>query len=291
MGEYSMKKLIVLFFLITATRGNVHAQQDSVSDNMVLIKGGTFMMGSEANPHGRNRGNENEYPRHQVSVNDFYMSKYEITQGQYFEVTGDNPSSNKNNPDDKTADGWKKLPVESVSWFDTLVFCNRLSIREKLKPVYSVKGSVDPDDWGDNYKGRGTVEMDIKANGYRLPTEAEWEYACRAGTTTRFNTGDTITTDQANYSPTFRELTRGLMTVGSFAPNAWGLYDMHGNVSEWCWDGGRSYSSEPQNDPVGASSWGVRGGNAFSRERDLRSANRNYVSNQLIGFRVVRNAQ
>jgi formylglycine-generating enzyme required for sulfatase activity len=147
------------------------------------------------------------------------------------------------------------------------------------------------------------VTWNPNADGYRLPTEAEWEYACRAGTTTPFNTGNNITTDDANYngnSPynnhargTYREKTT---EAGAFAPNAWGLYDMHGNVWEWCWDWHGSYRSSAQTNPGGAtagSSRENRGGSWFNNGQNLRSGNRNYYMPSIrynnLGFRLVRN--
>jgi len=146
------------------------------------------------------------------------------------------------------------------------------------------------------------VTWNKNANGYRLPTEAEWEYACRAGTATQFSTGNNITTSQANYNGnypynnnakgTYREKT---ITVGSFAPNAWGLYDMNGNVWEWCWDWYRGYGSVAQTDPVGASSGASRvkrGGSWGDNARDVRSAYRSYGTPSDrggdLGFRLVR---
>jgi formylglycine-generating enzyme required for sulfatase activity len=242
--------------------------------NMVRVKGGTFQMGSPSGEAGRNI---NEDP-HTVRVGSFYMGKYEVTQREWQEVMGSNPSYFKG------AD----LPVENVSWYDAIEYCNKWSIKEGLSPAYTRNG--------DN------VTWNRNANGYRLPTEAEWEYACRAGTATPFNTGNNITTAQGNYDGnylyngnekgTYREMT---WEVGRGAANGWGLYDMHGNVREWCWDWYREYGSGSQTDPSGPASGShrvLRGGDWFNSARYLRSAYRSndWPSNRgnRYGFRLVR---
>jgi formylglycine-generating enzyme required for sulfatase activity len=244
------------------------------SNSFVRLAGGTFTMGSPSNEPQR----DNDEVQHQVTISAFYMGKYQVTQAEYEAVMGTNPS-------------WfngSNLPVECVSWYDAAEFCNRLSQREGLTLAYSGSGDNIISNWN--------------ANGYRLPTEAEWEYACRAGTTTPFSTGNNITTSQANYygygpynnnaAGIYRETTT---PVGSFAPNPWGLYDMHGNVWEWCWDWYGSYSSGAQNNPRGPVSGDyrvVRGGSWYYFGRYLRSAFRNFnypsSRNYFIGFRLVR---
>jgi formylglycine-generating enzyme required for sulfatase activity len=154
------------------------------------------------------------------------------------------------------------------------------------------------------YSGSGSdITCNWNANGYRLPTEAEWEYACRAGTTTPFSTGNNITTSQANYNGNYpynnnaTGIYRGTTTpVGSYAPNPWGLYDMHGNVGEWCWDAGVGYSSETQNDPHYSGFSGsrvLRGGGYLQEGKVIRSAFRTIgysasFSLRYAGFRLVR---
>jgi formylglycine-generating enzyme required for sulfatase activity len=252
-------------------------QKTSIFTNMIRINGGTFQMGSPANEVDR----ESNEVQHSVTVGSFYMGKYLVTQKEYQEVMGINPS--EFNGDNR--------PVDSVSWFDTVNYCNRLSQREGLTPTYTVNGE--------------NVTWNRNANGYRLPTEAEWEYACRAGTTTPFSTGNNITTSQANYNGnypynnyakgTFRMMTTA---VGSFAPNAWGLYDMHGNVREWCWDWFRDYSGGAQTNPQGAEVSGppfrvMRGGSWINHSKELRSAYRGFAWDKeyynFFGFRLVRN--
>ena len=252
-----------------------------VPDNMVLIKGGTFLMGSPANEPGRFAPSEG--PQHQVTVSSFYMAKYPVTQEEFYEMTGEYPS-------DFSGD---KLPVDLVNWFEAVEYCNLLSICDGLTPAYEIDG--DDVTWYTN------------VNGYRLPTEAEWEYACRAGTTTPFYTGNNITTDQANYNGDnpYNNNPKGIYRkktteVGSFAPNPWGLYDMSGNVFEWCWDWMGDYTNSAEKDPKGPASGSariIRGGAWYFGANALRSANRasddpatDFDEGGNIGFRLVRNA-
>jgi formylglycine-generating enzyme required for sulfatase activity len=180
-------------------------------------------------------------------------------------------------------------PAVAVSWFDAVHYCNWLSVKEGLRPAYTISGVQ--------------VGWDRNANGYRLPTEAEWEYACRAGTTGPFFTGERISTAQANYDGNFpynygnRGLFRKATTsAGSFPPNEWGIYDMHGNVWEWCWDFSGRVNTAPSVDPLGPETGARRinrGGSWASSGKNLRSA---FRSNDLpetagasLGFRLARN--
>jgi formylglycine-generating enzyme required for sulfatase activity len=266
-----------------------------VSGNMVRINGGTFTMGSPANEPSRG----SDEVQHQVTISSFYMGRYEVTQKEYQEIMGTSPSNFKGD----------NLPVENVSWYDALVYCNKLSMREGLSPAYRINGSTDPARWGtvptSSNETWNAVTIVAGSNCYRLPTEAQWEYACRAGTTTPFSTGNNITTSQANYDGNnpYNNNARGeyrqrTTPAGSFAPNAWGLYDMHGNVYEWCWDWYGTYASGAQTDPAGAVSGSYRvrrGGSWGSLGRYLRSAYRGHIypdyRSYIIGFRLVRPAQ
>jgi formylglycine-generating enzyme required for sulfatase activity len=231
---------------------------NGITLEMVYIPGGSFKMGS---PAGEKRRFSDESPQHDVNVPAFYMGRFEVTQEQYQQVMGKNPSNFKG----------AKRPVEQVSWSDAIAFCNKLSQKTGRK--------------------------------YRLPSEAEWEYACRAGTKTPFYFGETITTELANYNgesiyaaePKGKYL--GQTTeVGSFPPNAFGLYDMHGNVSEWCQD---TWHDSYEGAPKDGSAWGdnnndshlLRGGSWDDNPRFCRSADRNLddpaYSGYNIGFRVV----
>ncbi|MFZ4464055.1 MAG: SUMF1/EgtB/PvdO family nonheme iron enzyme [Bacteroidales bacterium] len=250
-GETSNKSIKLLKPLTPSDGGNTSA--DGI--DMVFVKGGTFTMGSPTNEAKRS---DNE-TQHQVTLSDFSIGKYEVTQKQWQFIMGSNPSSFKGD----------NLPVENVSWSDVQEFIQKL-----------------------NQKTGKT---------YRLPTEAEWEYACRAGTSTPFNTGNNLTTSQANYDGNYPynnnpkgEYRAKTMPVGSFAPNAWGLYDMHGNVWEWCNDWYGDYNSGSQSNPQGASSGSYRvyrGGGWGDFARLCRSADRNYDAPgnrySRIGFRLV----
>jgi formylglycine-generating enzyme required for sulfatase activity len=226
-------------------------------------------MGSPANEPGRF---DREGPQHQVTVSGFYMGKYQVTQKEYQEIMGTNPSQFKGD----------NLPVGMVSWFDAVEYCNKRSQREGLTPAYTISGSGNS----------RTVTWNRNANGYRLPTEAEWEYACRAGTRTAYNTGAAISDSTGWYVANSGNKPH---PVGQKPANAWGLYDMHGNVSEWCWDWANAYSSGAQSDPQGASSGSgriIRGGGNNNSAQGLRSAHRSGYTpsdvNSGIGFRLVR---
>jgi formylglycine-generating enzyme required for sulfatase activity len=246
-----------------------NANQTSAPANMVLVPAGTFQMGGTMY--------DSEKPIHSVTISKpFYIGKYEVTQKEWVAVMGSNPSYFKGD----------NLPVEQVSWLEVIDYCNKRSVKEGLTPAYTVSGS--------------TVTWNKGANGYRLPTEAEWEYACRAGTSTPFSTGSNITTNQANYDGnypyngnakgTYRQKT---WAVGSGSANSWGLYDMHGNVWEWCWDWYGDYSGGSQTDPTGASSGSFRvfrGGSWDYNALYVRSAFRFSPTRRPnnLGFRVLR---
>ena len=231
---------------------------DGVKLEMVLIPAGKFMMGSPSNEEGRN---DNE-TQHQVTLTKpFYMGKYEVTQEQWEAVMGESYHS-----DDFYPIGTKgaKLPVEVPTWNDCKEFIKKLNGITKRK--------------------------------YRLPTEAEWEYACRAGTKTVYSFGNKITLKDANYGSATS--IGNPVEVGSYKPNAFGLYDMHGNVWEWCEDRcDWNYPSEPVTDPKGPVTGKervLRGGSYGYKERTARSSNRlsdspssPYYQSQ-VGFRLVR---
>jgi uncharacterized repeat protein (TIGR02543 family) len=260
----------------------------------VTIHGKTFTMGSPTTESNR-RSDETQ---HEVTVSGFRMSKYQITQELYEAVMGTNPSFfSSGSGGAGRVDGLNtaNFPVEQVSWYDALVFCNKLSVDFSLTPAYSINGSTDPEDWGtvptNNNATWNVVHIVEGSTGYRLPTEAQWEYACRAGTTTAYNWGtDAVDLGKANYGSTPNRTTE----VGSYDHNNWSLYDMHGNVWEWCWDWYDTYPSEAQTDPTGPD-YGtyrvMRGGGMGINGEYLRSAMRDrdepIKRSSGIGFRVV----
>jgi formylglycine-generating enzyme required for sulfatase activity len=247
---------------------------------MVLIRPGAFTMGSPSSEPGR----ENDETQHTVTITrGFYLGRTEVTQGQWKAVMGNNPSHFSSCGDD--------CPVESVSWTEAVEFCNKLSDREGLSRCFRGSGS--------------DATWDQGCTGYRLPTEAEWEYAARAGTTTAFSTGTCLSTDQANYNgndpqqgcPKGR-YRRTTVKVGSFAPNAWGVYDTIGNVWEWTWDWYDAYLGVAATDPVGAGGGWYRvdrGGSWSSNAQYCRSADRYYndpgYRSGDLGFRLARSAR
>jgi formylglycine-generating enzyme len=235
--------------LVIALASSVHAQQkkdqpkdftNSIGMKFVWIKPGSFMMGSPKEEKKR-IGNENQ---HKVTlIRGFYMGVYTVTQEQWQEVMGNNPSCFK---------GEKNLPVDSVTWDNCQEFIKKLRTKDRKL--------------------------------YRLPTEAEWEYSCRAGTKTPFYFGQTISTEHANFNGNFtygngkQGAYRGkTTTVGIFSANAWGLHDMHGNVSQWCQDWYGDYPQKDVVDPTGPEKSKLRvlrGGSWLINPEHCRSAYR-----------------
>ena len=244
--------------------------------NMVRVNGGTFMMGSPSSETGR----DSDEVQRRVTVGSFYMGKYPVTQKEWYEVMGTTVRQQRDKRDTSLSmygEG-DNYPMYYVSWYEAVEFCNKLSVKERLTLAYTINGT--------------NVIWNRSANGYRLATETEWEYACRAGTTTPFSTGNTISTSQANFNSSFGS---GTTRVGTYAANAWGLYDMHGNVWEWCYDWHGSYNTSDLNDPVGPTSGThrvVRGGWWNNTAANVRSAYRGSLPPTLrdgaIGFRLVR---
>lgn len=265
------------------------------STAFIWIPGGCFLMGSPASEPGR----DPVEIQHPVALSGFWLARWPVTQGEWLRVMAGNPSLFR---------GSDRLPVEGVTWYDAVAYCNLRSLQEGRTPCYTLEGAgVDPLRWPRGWKqvAHDRIACDWTADGYRLPTEAEWEYACRAGTTTATAFGPSLTSHQANFNGTESYEASGngpdlrrTVPVGSYPPNAWGLYDMHGNISQWCWDWAGDYTREPQVDPRGpggpASRRVHRGGSWFNHGVDLRSAARfsdtpHFRLDMLPGgFRVVR---
>ncbi|MBM3882839.1 MAG: formylglycine-generating enzyme family protein [Verrucomicrobia bacterium] len=224
--------------------------------NLVWIPPGTFTLGSPPNEQDRSA---DEGPQTRVLLTrGFFLGKYEVTQREYQDLIGSNPSSFK---------GDLNLPVERVSWDDAMAYCRKLTDRER---------------------SAGRLPA---GHEYRLPTEAQWEYACRAGTTTRFSFGDDPNYSQlGSYAWYSSSQTHA---VGTRLPNPWGLYDMHGNVLEWCYDWHGAYPGGNVTDPTGLASGSYRvfrGGGWSLDGRYCRSAGRGgdvpSGRSLVLGFRV-----
>jgi formylglycine-generating enzyme required for sulfatase activity len=256
----------------------------AVPTNLAYIPAGTFSMGSPTNEPARW---DDEVPHPVTLSRSFWMGKYEVTQAEYLAVMGSNPSyfttkdynGNPISPD-------LSRPVETVSWYDATNYCAQLTVRER---------------------SAGRLPAGYV---YRLPTEAEWEFACRARTTTAFHYGAALRSGMANFdghyeyppcggatwyclNPSGTYLAR-TTSVGSYAPNAWGLFDIHGNVLEWCQDWYGTYSGGSVSDPQGPPSGSlrvIRGGDWYGYASFCRSAGRslNYPARRYnyYGFRVV----
>jgi formylglycine-generating enzyme required for sulfatase activity len=242
---------------------------NSIGMRFALVPADEFRMGT---PDWDRDGEPDERPQHRVRITrSFFLGICEVTQQEYERVTGKNPSSEQDSP---------QQPVETVSWFDAVEFCNRLSTLEKVPPYYDISDK--------------TVTI-RGGNGYRLPTEAEWEYACRAGSTTKWSCGDDA--QQLVQYAWFEGSADGQSrhTVGEKFPNAFGLYDMHGHKWEWCWDryGEDYYQHSPVDDPQGPDTGSLRierGGGWNNEPPRLRSAYRNHLTPTSrfrdLGFRV-----
>lgn len=235
-----------------------------------LMPAGDFLMGC---PDSEAMGNDHEMPQHRVRITQpYYLGLYPVSQDEYRRVAGSVPSK---------VQGDGRCPVVDVLWTEAIAFCNRLSEQDDIPPYYRFESQ--------------SVSI-MGGTGYRLPTEAEWEYACRAGSKTSWSFGNDASRigEHAWYDRNSKNRT---YSVGQKKPNPWGLYDMHGNVWEWCWDWYGRYEARLASDPLGPETGDVRvlrGGSFCLGAVELRSTFRYYFSPALrsiyhFGFRVAKN--
>jgi len=252
----------------------------------VYVQGGIFKMGDHFN-----EGDSNELPLHFVEVSDFYIGATEVTQAEWASYMPAENWSSYGVGDD--------YPAYYVSWYEIMVYCNKRSIAEGITPCYEIGSSINPDDWGTiptstNSTWNAAI-CNWSANGYRLPTEAEWEYASRGGIHNADNyhySGSDTIDNVAWYSSNSGSSTH---PVGTKASNQLGIYDMSGNLWEWCWDWYGLYTSDAQIDPYGPTTGSyrvVRGGCWVDYAGYCRVAYRDFAdpnySNFFIGFRLSR---
>lgn len=242
---------------------DIEKMKEKLKDAMVYVEGGSFTMGSDV-------GLETEKPAHPATVSSFYINKYAVTQREWFEIMFTTPSE---------IDG-DFCPVENISWYDAVNYCNKRSEKESLECCYEIN--------------EHEVKCDFTKNGYRLPTESEWEFAMRGGREAKnfkYAGSDDIEEvawyiDNSNFSS---------HPVGSKIPNELGLYDMSGNVYEWCWDRYSQYTNEERVDykgPEAGDNRVFRGGSWSSIKEYCTLANRYYNKAEKtvfnIGLRLVR---
>jgi formylglycine-generating enzyme required for sulfatase activity len=254
---------------------------------MVWVQRGSFVIGDNQVSGAK--------PAHKVSfTNGFYIGIYTVTQDEYMKLIKPNPSHFQA--------GLFTRPVDGVSWYDAIAYCNTRSLDEGLDPVYEIMGSFNPGDWASYpYSSWDNVTKRPQANGYRLPTEAEWEYAAKGGNGSPGNyiySGSNTPDEVAWYNTTSGSMTN---PVGQLTPNGLGIYDMSGNISEWCWDwyDPYYYSADVEwTDPTGPSSGDERsrrGGSWNNAYTNVRTVIRNSFppnnSTYVMGFRVVRGAE
>ena len=258
-------------------------------EGFVLVKGTTIT------------GTESWTPSSKVLVSgltipDLIVCDHEVTRGEYKALMGSDPSwaTHAYDKDGKELEDDAALnnPVSSVKWYDAIVYCNKLSMEEKLTPCYTIKSSTNPDDWGKvpsdekdpSYTTWDAATCDFKANGYRLPTEAEWEWLARGGQNYEYAGSDKA--DDVAWSRTNTDYT-GTRDVKTKAPNGYGLYDMSGNVREWCWDKKDVAFNDNDERVLRGGSWGD-----FYHECTVYDCFDGFPStgNLRNGFRVVRRA-
>ncbi|GBU26811.1 hypothetical protein R84B8_00325 [Treponema sp. R8-4-B8] len=288
--EYSTMQIKTNFMNQKSVAGMVllvsYDTEEKPIKDMVLINGGTFTMGSPASEEWH----QDDEQQRTVTVKDFYLGTVEVTVADFSAFvtdTGYKTTAEKSGKscffnylideiEERNGLNWRNPgftqesnhPVVHISFYDAAEYCNWLSKKEGLTPVYAISGN--------------SVNENSKANGYRIPTEAEWEYACRAGTTTPYNTGKTIRPNQANFNSENASIFK-TVPVRKYSPNNWGLHNMHGNVFEWC------------SDNVDDNFHSVRGSTWLSGRPTVRSAFRVFIKMDMsfifMGFRIARSAE
>ncbi len=286
--------IILILTLASCEEKKKPTEPDITPGEMIHVPGGTFTMGDT-----KGGGYDDARPTHTVTLNSFYIGKYEVTQAEYSKyMQPTNPWT--------SSDGLgNNNPAYDVSWYAVIKYCNLRSLAEGLTPCYTIDGSTNPADWGEvpnksdhpNSPIWETITCNFDTNGYRLPTEAEWEYAARGATNdpdylySGSNDINTVAWYEGN-NPSYR-----YQPVGKKVPNGIGAHDMSGNVEEWCWDwySNSYYSDGPENNPTGPTTgWyrllrgGYRNDEAKYCTVSCRLSHRPFDSYFMFGFRVCR---
>jgi len=287
MHHYNKRSIVLPFFaiacaILSAEPLNQAVPVGSMAIPMINVEGGAFIMGNSL--LGRNADEKNE---HKVELDSFQIGATEITQSQWKKVMGSTPRELR----DRGSSNWPlrgegdDVPMYYASWYDAVAFCNNLSISEGLEPAYSIVGT--------------SVTWNRGADGYRLPTEAEWEYAAKGGPDQQGNDVRYAGSDDLDEVAWYYKNCNSMNNeVATKAPNRIGLYDMSGNVWEWCWDVYQEYGDSMQDNPSGAESGELRisrGGHWYGEPDGAlvfaRGRNKPDLIGLTSGFRVARSKQ